>query len=156
MLRKMLPNSRMVRKRMKTNPNIVHSPWKKEPGEEAACLRLETPKPDMGIAARAAGKAEISVSSVVSDARERVSQPAISGGEEGKHLLGISLGTMDTKIILGGFRSPRGHQCTSAAGAGSQHCNATSTWTIRSVSGENQQQQNAGDGRSRQNITDCW
>lgn len=55
----------------------------------------------MGIAARAAGKAGISVSSVVSDARERVSQPTTSGGEGGKHLFGMSLGTMDTETVSG-------------------------------------------------------
>ena len=55
----MLPNSQMVRERMKTNANIVHRPWRKELGEEATCLRLETPKPDMGIAVRAVGKAGV-------------------------------------------------------------------------------------------------
>lgn len=53
----------------------------------------------MGNAARAAGKVGISVSSVASDARERVSQLTTSGGEEGKHLFGMSLGTMDTEMI---------------------------------------------------------
>ena len=55
----------------------------------------------MDIAARAAGKAGISVSSVVGDARERVSQPTTSGREGGKHLFGMSLGIMDTEIISG-------------------------------------------------------
>jgi len=91
----------MVSKRMKTNPNIARRPWQREPGEEAACLRLETPESEMGIAARAAGKPEVSVSSVVGDAREMVSQPATSVGEDGKHLLGISLGSVDLKMIPG-------------------------------------------------------
>lgn len=41
----------MVRERMKITPNIVHESWRKQPREDVPCLRLETPKPHMGIAA---------------------------------------------------------------------------------------------------------
>lgn len=96
----MLPNSQMVRERMETNSNIAQRPWRKEPGEEALCLRLETPKPDIGFAVKAARKAGIGVSSV-GDTRKRMSQPATSGREGGKHLFGVSLGAMDMEIISG-------------------------------------------------------
>lgn len=136
-LRKMIWYSQMVRERMKLIPNIVHGSWRKQPGEDAPCLRLEIPKPDQGHEQQKRLERLFPVWWV-----ERVSQTTTSGRGE------ASLqGVLRSCACGDHLWSPRDYQCPNTA---LRHCAAT---PICSVTRE--QKRNASNGRGWKNITSC-
>lgn len=136
-LRKMIWYSQMVRERMKLIPNIVHGSWRKQPGEDAPCLRLEIPKPNQGHEQQKRLERLFPVWWV-----ERVSQTTTSGRGE------ASLqGVLRSCACGDHLWSPRDYQCPNTA---LRHCAATPTCSVT-----REQKRNASNGRGWKNITSC-